>query len=71
MNASALGQKATDTKGDVMYDTLPAVADGAFVIGHGSNPGKFSAASLAFYAGDTLVTILLTFDPPPSARSPK
>ena len=63
MNASALGQKATDTKGDVIYDTLPGVADGAFVIGHGSNPGKFSAASLAFYAGDTLVTILLTFHP--------
>ena len=63
MNESALGQKATDTKGDVIYDTLPGIADGAFVIGHGSNPGKFSAASMAFYAGDTLVTIFLTLDP--------
>ena len=64
MTASALASKAKDTKGDVIYDTLPGIGDGAFVIGTGSSPDKaFTSASLAFNTGDTLVTILLSFHP--------
>ena len=36
MKASALASKARDTEGDVVYDTLPGIRDGAFVIGAGS-----------------------------------
>lgn len=64
MNASALASKANDTKGDIIYNTLPGIGDGAFVIGTGSSADKaFTSASLAFYTGDTLVTILLSFHP--------
>ena len=69
MNASALASKANDAKGDIVYDTLPGIGDGAFVIGTGSSPDKaFTSASLAFYTGDTLVTILLSFHP--ATRNP-
>ena len=64
MNASALASKAQDTTGEVIYDTVPGIGDGAFVIGTGSSPDKgFTSGSLAFYKGDTLVTILLSFHP--------
>ena len=64
INASALASKAQDTKGEIIYDTLPGIGDGAFVIGTGTSPDKgFTSASLAFYKGDTLVTILLSFHP--------
>ncbi len=52
-----------------IYDTLPGIGDGAFVIGTGSSPDKaFTSASLAFYTGDTLVVILLSFHP--ATRNP-
>lgn len=64
MNAGALASKAQDTKGEIIYDTLPGIGDGAFVIGTGTSPDKgFTSASVAFYKGDTLVTILLSFHP--------
>ena len=68
-NARALSALAEDPKPDVIYNTLPGIGDGAFVIGTGSSPDKaFTSASLAFYAGDTMVTILLSFHP--ATRNP-
>ena len=63
-NTAALASKARDTKGDVIYNTLPGIGDGAFVIGTGASPDKaFTSASLTFYKGDTWVTLLLSYTP--------
>ncbi len=68
-NASALASKARDTKGEVIYDTLPGIGDGAFVIGSGASADKaFTSASLTFYTGDTWVSILLSYHP--ATRNP-
>ena len=63
-NTAALASKARDTKGVVIYNTLPGIGDGAFVIGTGASPDKaFTSASLTFYKGDTWVTLLLSYTP--------
>ncbi len=63
-NTVALASKARDTKGDLVYNTLPGIGDGAFVIGTGASPDKaFTSASLTFYKGDSWVTLLLSYTP--------
>ena len=68
-NTGALTSKARDTKGDVIYNTLPGIGDGALVIGTGTSPDKaFTSASLTFYKADTFVTLFLSYTP--ATRNP-
>lgn len=68
-NTAALASKARDTKGVVIYNTLPGIGDGAFVIGTGASPDKaFTSATLAFYKGDAWVNLFLSYTP--ASRDP-